>query len=352
MHQDIKLDLGSLRELYKSGDAHARGRDRDVYDRIAREPLEPVWISVVPREHALARRPQAGTRPARPRAPALRRAFCHQRQYRPGRPADHRGVSRLCVFARAQRHGRAGAGGRRRYPDRQDQHGSVRHRTGGHALAARRLFQRVRSAVHLGRLQFRVGGGGGQGPGEFRARHRYGGVRPRARGVQRTGRAETHARRAQHARRSARLPDAGLRLDLLADLPTTRTRCGAPRAGSIRTTASRERRAPGEDAAPWLAGGFHFGVPPAEPARILRRRAPPPRCTQQAVERMEALGGRKVEIDFSIFRAAADLLYAGPWVAERYAAIREFVEAHAERDEPGGARHHRGRAALLGRGRL
>ncbi len=41
---------------------------------------------------------------------------------------------------------------------------------------------------------------------------------------------------------------------------------------------------------------------------------------------MEAIGGRKVEIDFSIFRAAAELLYAGPWVAERYAAIRDFIE--------------------------
>jgi allophanate hydrolase len=46
------------------------------------------------------------------------------------------------------------------------------------------------------------------------------------------------------------------------------------------------------------------------------------------------MGGRRVEIDFSIFRAAAELLYSGPWVAERYAAIREFIEQHAEAMNP------------------
>jgi allophanate hydrolase len=54
----------------------------------------------------------------------------------------------------------------------------------------------------------------------------------------------------------------------------------------------------------------------------------------QAVARLEELGGRKVEIDFSIFRAAAELLYSGPWVAERYAAIRDFVEQNADAMNP------------------
>ena len=94
-------------------------------------------------------------------------------------------------------------------------------------------------------------------------------------------------------------------------------------------------RAPrtGEGAAPWLAGGFCFGVPPAGQLEFFGDGAAAA-LYAQAVERMEALGGRRVEIDFSIFRAAAELLYAGPWVAERYAAIREFVEAHAEEMNP------------------
>jgi allophanate hydrolase len=46
------------------------------------------------------------------------------------------------------------------------------------------------------------------------------------------------------------------------------------------------------------------------------------------------MGGRKVEIDFSIFRAAADLLYSGPWVAERMAAINGFMQCHADEMHP------------------
>ncbi len=55
MHQEIKLDLGSLRELYKSGTATPTDVIATVYDRLSTQPLEPIWISVVPREKALAR---------------------------------------------------------------------------------------------------------------------------------------------------------------------------------------------------------------------------------------------------------------------------------------------------------
>jgi allophanate hydrolase len=40
------------------------------------------------------------------------------------------------------------------------------------------------------------------------------------------------------------------------------------------------------------------------------------------------LGGRVVEIDFAPFRETARLLYEGPWLAERYVAIRDFIERH------------------------
>ena len=55
MNRGIKLDLGSLRELYKSGVASPADVVATIYDRINQEPLEPVWISVVPREKALLR---------------------------------------------------------------------------------------------------------------------------------------------------------------------------------------------------------------------------------------------------------------------------------------------------------
>src|SRR5258708_5247729 len=45
-----------------------------------------------------------------------------------------------------------------------------------------------------------------------------------------------------------------------------------------------------------------------------------------AVTRWRSLGANIVEIDFAPFLETARLLYEGPWVAERYAAIRSFIE--------------------------
>ncbi len=44
-----------------------------------------------------------------------------------------------------------------------------------------------------------------------------------------------------------------------------------------------------------------------------------------AVARLEALGGTAVPFDYAPFRDAAALLYSGPWVAERTAAIKGFL---------------------------
>jgi allophanate hydrolase len=95
---------------------------------------------------------------------------------------------------------------------------------------------------------------------------------------------------------------------------------------------SRVPRA-GDEAAPWVARGFCFGVPPSGQLEFFGDDAAAALFTE-AVERMEGLGGRKIEIDFSIFRAAADLFCAGPWVAERYAAIRQFIDTHADQMNP------------------
>jgi allophanate hydrolase len=94
-------------------------------------------------------------------------------------------------------------------------------------------------------------------------------------------------------------------------------------------------RAPteGQDAAPWLGGPFRFGVPAENQLQFFGDQEAAA-LYAKAIADMEAIGGEKVEIDFSIFRAAADLLYSGPWVAERLAALREFVEAHADQMNP------------------
>lgn len=49
---------------------------------------------------------------------------------------------------------------------------------------------------------------------------------------------------------------------------------------------------------------------------------------KQSLESLKALGANIIEMDFTPFYEVAKLLYHGPWVAERYAAIREVIEAN------------------------
>ncbi|TIT58707.1 MAG: allophanate hydrolase, partial [Mesorhizobium sp.] len=65
---------------------------------------------------------------------------------------------------------------------------------------------------------------------------------------------------------------------------------------------------------------------------------------EAALGLLEKLGCRLVEIPFADFYATANLLYEGAWVAERYAAIRDFMDANEAAMHPvtrkiiGGAR--------------
>jgi allophanate hydrolase len=54
------------------------------------------------------------------------------------------------------------------------------------------------------------------------------------------------------------------------------------------------------------------------------------RLFHAAVSDLVGRGARKVEIDFAPFLETARLLYGGPWVAERYVAIREFFDRRPE----------------------
>ena len=46
------------------------------------------------------------------------------------------------------------------------------------------------------------------------------------------------------------------------------------------------------------------------------------------------LGGELIEFDLTPFLAVASLLYKGPWVAERYAAVGHFIEQHEKDVDP------------------
>lgn len=76
-----------------------------------------------------------------------------------------------------------------------------------------------------------------------------------------------------------------------------------------------------------IAPAFRFGVPgeldfSGDPDT--------PGLFKAAVEKMKSLGGVPVEIDLTPFTEAAKLLYEGPWVAERWTAVGDFVEAHPD----------------------
>lgn len=54
----------------------------------------------------------------------------------------------------------------------------------------------------------------------------------------------------------------------------------------------------------------------------------------RAVSLLQKCGAQIIEIDFAPFRAAAELLYQGPWVAERVAGIRDFYTHNHDKLHP------------------
>ncbi|MGC2165156.1 MAG: allophanate hydrolase [Gallionella sp.] len=94
---------------------------------------------------------------------------------------------------------------------------------------------------------------------------------------------------------------------------------------------SRQMQAHGFDFG--RAGAFRFGVPRAGQLQFFGNQQAAA-LFQRSCDALRAIGGTAVEIDFTPFLDAARLLYEGPWVAERYAAIREFFDTKAEHINP------------------
>ncbi len=75
---------------------------------------------------------------------------------------------------------------------------------------------------------------------------------------------------------------------------------------------------------------------------------------EEALSTLAGMGHKLVELPFADFYATANLLYEGAWVAERYAAIRDFFDAHEASFHPvtrkiyGGAKSLRAADAFNG----
>ena len=78
-----------------------------------------------------------------------------------------------------------------------------------------------------------------------------------------------------------------------------------------------------------LLSHFRFAIPQADQLKFFgddEAKA----LYHKAVKVFEAMGGTAVETDFSPMLEAADLLYYGPWVSERYVAVKEMIESKPE----------------------
>jgi allophanate hydrolase len=135
--------------------------------------------------------------------------------------------------------------------------------------------------------------------------------------------AQADVRAAEHERRGSRMPLARLRVDLRAYGRRRRSQCWTSRRNSIRAdpvshdargrrALLRDRRLPGRRAAP-------------RATRILRqsRRG---EAFAGAVAKLTELGAQSGRNRLCAVSRSGALLYEGPWVAERYVAIREFIE--------------------------
>lgn len=55
---------------------------------------------------------------------------------------------------------------------------------------------------------------------------------------------------------------------------------------------------------------------------------------EKAVKKFELLGGKAFEIDYEPFNESANLLYSGPWVTERFIAIKDVITKTSQIVEP------------------
>jgi allophanate hydrolase len=77
------------------------------------------------------------------------------------------------------------------------------------------------------------------------------------------------------------------------------------------------------------SGPVRVGVPRAHELAFFGD-AEAERLFHASLARLDSLGATRVEIEFAPFAEAAALLYQGPWVAERWAALRQFHARHAD----------------------
>ena len=204
----------------------------------------------------------------------------------------------------------------------------VRHRPRGHPQPVRRGREPGRPGLRERRLVERLGRRGGERRGRHRPGHRHRRVGPGAGRVLRRRRAQAHAGLAVDPRAWCR-PAA--RSTACRSSPAT----WPPRPPAVR---SRGRLRPGRPASrPRPPGRRSPAVVPGRRSRVpcsrsgaSRRWSPPSPTSRPRPARLRGRRGRPR----SPTSTPGDLLYGGALVAERYAAVGAFVDAHPDDVDP------------------
>ena len=115
------------------------------------------------------------------------------------------------------------------------------------------------------------------------------------------------------------------------DCVTTFTRSAIDAARLLDTMAGPDANDPSSRvvAPRWFAGPTRIGVPSVD-ALAFPDDAYGPAEFEAACSRLSSLGYEVVPIDPTPFIAAGNLLYSGPWVAERTTAVGEFIRSQPE----------------------
>lgn len=333
----MKLDIAGLRELYQSGGAKPSDVIAAIYDKIQSQALNPVWISVVPRETALARA-RAIESESSARKPLFGIPFaikdnidlaglpttagCPAYSFAPEKSATvvqnlmnagalPIGKTNLDQFATGLVGTRSPFGACSSVYDE-------RYISGGSSSGSAVAVASKLASFSLGTDT----AGSGRVPAAF---NNLVGLKP-TRGLLSTAGVVPACRTLDCV--SVFTQNCG---DALAVWQAAK---GGGPAGCVDPEDSYSRGIrPGADAAPWIGGPFRFGVPAQSQLEFFGDEDAED-LFQRAVQRLEQLGGEKVVIDFAPFRAAAELLYSGPWVAERLAAIQPFLDARGDEMNP------------------
>lgn len=78
---------------------------------------------------------------------------------------------------------------------------------------------------------------------------------------------------------------------------------------------------------------FSFAIPKKEQLKFFGDEEAK-KLFKEAVKKFESLGGKAFEIDYEPFNESANLLYSGPWVVERFIAIKDVITKTPQIVEP------------------